>query len=141
MPGKEEGEGLVLFGFVEETHGLAGLGVWLPIAVELALAFLIPVIGALFVEQGGAVVGEEVAIEAVAVGAGGDGPDAVAAVEMPLAEVAEAVAGIAEDFAEVFAVAGDDLQIVTECAGPERMLAGEEQASKGSADGGVGDPD
>ena len=85
------------------------------------------------------VVAQENIVPAVAVGAGGNAAVAIAAVEVPFADVAGAVAVVAQHFAEVLAFAGQHAGVVAEGAVLKRMLSAEEHAAHGRADGGRGD--
>src|SRR5688500_10443926 len=87
MPGQKQRERLVGM-FVDELHSLSRLRVWFPVAIKLPFPVFRPVIGPLGVEYDRAIVGQKAAVEAVAVGSGGDGTYAVPSIKMPLPYVA-----------------------------------------------------
>jgi len=137
MIGDEEGKGFVAV-LIDKLHGLASLGVGFPVAVELlSFAVLTPVKGVWGIEEERAVIDEKFLIKAVSVGAGGNAPLSISAVEVPFAVVASVVAGVAKDFREVGTVTGKNLEIVLDGAGAERVLSGEEHSAVGSADRGI----
>ena len=137
MIGDEDGKGFVAV-LIDKLHGLPSLGVGFPVSVELlGFAVLTPVKGVCGVKEERAVIDEKFVIKAVSVGAWGNAPFSVSAIEVPFAVVTGVVAGVAKDFREVGAVTGKNLEIVLNGTGAKRVLSGEEHSAVGSADGGI----
>ncbi len=119
---------------LNKFFSLAGLSVHFPlIEFYFLTGCLIKVKSRIRVEVQGAVVTEENIVEPVAVRSFRNFPVAIAAVEMPFADITGAVAVVAQDFGEILPVSGKHAKVVIERAVLEVVLPAEQHGSHRSA--------